>query len=204
MVYLTLDDILSIRDQVSVAYADRFEVMSPNGLMSALAAPRRCSGYFSYATARRSPRAIRQLSRLRSRSPAACYGMAVSPRGSVIVSRIKRKQDFTHYGGVLMSKKWVYLFSEGNASMRDMLGGKGAGVAEMTRTGVPVPPGFTITTEASNAYYDSGKQFPEGLWEQVTESLKDIEQKTGKKFGDPSNPLLVSVRSGAKLSMPGM
>ncbi len=103
-----------------------------------------------------------------------------------------------------MSKKWVYLFSEGNASMRDMLGGKGAGVAEMTRTGVPVPPGFTITTEASNAYYDSGKQFPEGLWEQVTEALKDIEQKTGKKFGDPSNPLLVSVRSGAKFSMPGM
>jgi pyruvate, orthophosphate dikinase len=103
-----------------------------------------------------------------------------------------------------MSKKWVYLFSEGNASMRDMLGGKGAGVAEMTRTGVPVPPGFTITTEASNAYYDSGKQFPEGLWEQVTEALKDIEQKTGKKFGEPSNPLLVSVRSGAKFSMPGM
>jgi pyruvate,orthophosphate dikinase len=103
-----------------------------------------------------------------------------------------------------MSKKWVYLFSEGNASMRDLLGGKGAGVAEMTRTGVPVPPGFTITTEASNAYYDSGKQFPEGLWEQVTEALKDIEQKTGKKFGEPSNPLLVSVRSGAKFSMPGM
>jgi pyruvate,orthophosphate dikinase len=103
-----------------------------------------------------------------------------------------------------MSKKWVYLFSEGNASMRDLLGGKGAGVAEMTRTGVPVPPGFTITTEACNAYYDSGKQFPQGLWEQVTEALKDIEQKTGKKFGDPSNPLLVSVRSGAKFSMPGM
>ncbi len=103
-----------------------------------------------------------------------------------------------------MSKKWVYLFSEGNASMRDLLGGKGAGVAEMTRTGVPVPPGFTITTEACNSYYDNGKQFPEGLWDQVTESLKDIEQKTGKKFGDPSNPLLVSVRSGAKFSMPGM
>jgi pyruvate,orthophosphate dikinase len=103
-----------------------------------------------------------------------------------------------------MSKKWVYLFSEGDASMRDLLGGKGAGVAEMTRTGVPVPPGFTITTEASNSYYDNGKQFPEGLWEQVLAALKDVEQKTGKKFGDPSNPLLVSVRSGAKFSMPGM
>jgi pyruvate,orthophosphate dikinase len=88
--------------------------------------------------------------------------------------------------------------------MRDLLGGKGAGVAEMTRTGVPVPPGLTITTEACNAYYDSGRQFPEGLWEQVLEGIKDIEQQTGKKFGDPANPLLVSVRSGAKFSMPGM
>src|SRR4026208_731802 len=103
-----------------------------------------------------------------------------------------------------MSKKWVYLSTEGDASMRDLLGGKGAGVAEMTRTGVPVPPGFTITTEACNAYYDSGKKFPDGLWEQAIEALKDVEQKTGKKFGDPSNPLLVSVRSGAKFSMPGM
>lgn len=103
-----------------------------------------------------------------------------------------------------MSKKWVYLFREGNATMRDLLGGKGAGVAEMTRTGVPVPPGFTITTEACNTYYDNGQQPPEGLWEQVFEALKDIESQTGKKFGDPSNPLLVSVRSGAKFSMPGM
>ena len=103
-----------------------------------------------------------------------------------------------------MAKKWVYLFREGDASMRDLLGGKGAGVAEMTRTGVPVPPGFTITTEACNAYYDSGKQFPEGLWEQVLVALKEIEQQTGKTFGDPANPLLVSVRSGAKFSMPGM
>ncbi|MEI7645130.1 MAG: pyruvate, phosphate dikinase [Chloroflexales bacterium] len=103
-----------------------------------------------------------------------------------------------------MAKKWVYLFREGNASMRDLLGGKGAGVAEMTRTGVPVPPGFTITTEACNAYYDSGKQFPEGMWEQVLVALKEIEQQTGKTFGDPANPLLVSVRSGAKFSMPGM
>ncbi|MBO9314488.1 MAG: pyruvate, phosphate dikinase [Chloroflexus sp.] len=103
-----------------------------------------------------------------------------------------------------MAKKWVYLFREGDASMRDLLGGKGAGVAEMTRTGVPVPPGFTITTEACNAYYENGQQFPEGMWEQVLEGLKDIEAQTGKRFGDPSNPLLVSVRSGAKFSMPGM
>ncbi len=103
-----------------------------------------------------------------------------------------------------MSKKWVYLFREGNSSMRDLLGGKGAGVAEMTNAGVPVPPGFTITTEACNAYYASGEQFPEGLWEQALEGLKDIESQTGRKFGDASNPLLVSVRSGAKFSMPGM
>ncbi len=103
-----------------------------------------------------------------------------------------------------MTTKWVYLFREGDATMRDLLGGKGAGVAEMTRTGVPVPPGFTITTEACNAYYANGQEPPEGMWEQVFEALKDIEAQTGKKFGDPSNPLLVSVRSGAKFSMPGM
>ena len=100
--------------------------------------------------------------------------------------------------------KWVYLFSEGNAKMRDLLGGKGAGVAEMTNAGLPVPPGFTITTEACNAYYDSGKQFPQGLWEQVREGIKIVEQQTGKGFGKQENPLLVSVRSGAKFSMPGM
>ncbi len=83
-----------------------------------------------------------------------------------------------------VSKKWVYLFSEGNATMRELLGGKGAGVAEMTRTGVPVPPGFTITTEACNAYYEAGKQFPEGLWDQALAALKDIEAKTGKTFGE--------------------
>lgn len=101
-------------------------------------------------------------------------------------------------------RKWVYLFSEGNAKMRDLLGGKGAGVAEMTNAGLPVPPGFTITTEACNAYYDAGKQFPEGMWQQTLAALKIIEQQTGKKFGDKENPLLVSVRSGAKFSMPGM
>ncbi len=103
-----------------------------------------------------------------------------------------------------MAKKWVYLFTEGNKDMRDLLGGKGAGVAEMTRAGLPVPPGFTITTEACNAYFAAGKQFPEGMWEQVLAALKWVEQQTGKRFGDPNNPLLVSVRSGAKFSMPGM
>jgi pyruvate,orthophosphate dikinase len=102
------------------------------------------------------------------------------------------------------TKKWVYLFEEGSAAMRDLLGGKGAGVAEMTRAGLPVPPGFTITTEACNEYYRLGERFPEGMWDQVLEALRTIERKTGKRFGDPDNPLLVSVRSGAKFSMPGM
>src|SRR5436305_9026675 len=88
--------------------------------------------------------------------------------------------------------------------MRGLLGGKGAGVAEMTNAGLPVPPGFTITTEACNAYYDSGKDFPPGMWEQVLAAMKIVEQQTGKRFGDKRNPLLVSVRSGAKFSMPGM
>src|SRR5579859_6621123 len=101
-------------------------------------------------------------------------------------------------------KKWVYLFAEGNAKMRDLLGGKGAGVAEMTNAGLPVPPGFTITTEACNEYYTAGKQFPDGLWDQAIAALRTVEEKTGKKFGDPTNPLLVSVRSGARFSMPGM
>jgi pyruvate, orthophosphate dikinase len=100
--------------------------------------------------------------------------------------------------------KWVYLFREGSGDQKDLLGGKGAGVAEMTRAGMPVPPGFTISTEACRAYYASGKKFPEGLWEQAQEALKDVEKATGKGFGDADNPLLVSVRSGAKFSMPGM
>ncbi|MEY2844629.1 MAG: hypothetical protein RL076_175 [Chloroflexota bacterium] len=103
-----------------------------------------------------------------------------------------------------MSKKWVYLFTEGNATMRDLLGGKGAGLGEMTRTGVPVPPGFTITTEACNAYYDYGKKLPDGLWEQALAAMSEVERTVGRKFGDPANPLLVSVRSGARESMPGM
>ncbi len=103
-----------------------------------------------------------------------------------------------------MEKKWVYLFTEGNKDMRDLLGGKGAGVAEMTGAGLPVPPGFTITTEACNEYFRIGKQFPEGLWNQALAAMHTLEEKTGKQFGNPENPLLVSVRSGAKFSMPGM
>jgi pyruvate,orthophosphate dikinase len=102
------------------------------------------------------------------------------------------------------TKKWVYLFDEGSAGMRDLLGGKGAGVAEMTRAGLPVPPGFTITTEACNAYYADGEKFPPGLWDQVEQALKQVEETTGRQLGNLENPLLVSVRSGAKFSMPGM
>src|SRR6195256_6905574 len=100
--------------------------------------------------------------------------------------------------------KWVYLFEEGRGDDKALLGGKGAGLCEMTRAGLPVPPGLIVTTEACNAYFDNDKNFPEGLWEQVKEGLQRIEEKVGKKFGDPKNPLLVSVRSGAAFSMPGM
>ena len=100
--------------------------------------------------------------------------------------------------------KWVYLFNEGSKDLRDLLGGKGAGVAEMTRAGMPVPPGLTITTEACRQYYKLGGKFPDGLWEQVTQALAHVEQQTGKRLGDERSPLLVSVRSGAKFSMPGM
>jgi pyruvate,orthophosphate dikinase len=103
-----------------------------------------------------------------------------------------------------MAQKWVYLFTEGNRDMRNLLGGKGAGLAEMTNAGLPVPPGFTCTTEACLAFYDAGRKFPEGMWEQAQAAMKVVEQETGKKFGDAVNPLLVSVRSGARVSMPGM
>ncbi len=113
-----------------------------------------------------------------------------------------------------MTKKWVYLFSEldqaekyvgGNwDNVRGLLGGKGANLAEMTRIGVPVPPGFTVTTEACNAYTAAGSKFPEGQWDQMMTALKAVEKEAGKKFGDAKNPLLVSCRSGAKFSMPGM
>ncbi len=103
-----------------------------------------------------------------------------------------------------MSNKWVYLFEEGNADMRNLLGGKGANLAEMTNLGLPIPQGFTVTTEACTEYYNSGKTIPQEVQDQIFEALADLEKKQGKKFGDTENPLLVSVRSGARASMPGM
>ena len=100
--------------------------------------------------------------------------------------------------------KFVYLFKEGDASMRNLLGGKGAGLAEMTHIGVPIPQGFTITTEACTLYYESGKILPDYLINVVYEAIKTVEEQTGKNFGGDHNPLLVSVRSGARVSMPGM
>jgi pyruvate,orthophosphate dikinase len=104
----------------------------------------------------------------------------------------------------VQATKWVYLFEEGPGDDKSLLGGKGAGLCEMTRAGLPVPPGLIVTTQACNAFFDNDKAFPEGMWEQVKEGLQKIEEKVGKKFGDPNNPLLVSVRSGAAFSMPGM
>ena len=100
--------------------------------------------------------------------------------------------------------KYVYLFSEGNASMRNLLGGKGANLAEMTGLGLPVPRGFTVTTEACTRYYNDGKVIAKEIEDQIYEALRKTEEIVGKKFGDPSNPFLVSVRSGARASMPGM
>ncbi len=103
-----------------------------------------------------------------------------------------------------MAEKRVWLFREGNADMRNLLGGKGANLAEMTNLGLPVPPGLTITTETCMEYINNGNKMPEGLMDEVKKALADVESQTGKKFGDSENPLLVSVRSGARVSMPGM
>ena len=103
-----------------------------------------------------------------------------------------------------MSHKYVYLFSEGNATMRELLGGKGANLAEMTNIGLPVPQGFTISTEACTQYYEDGRQINDEIMAQIMEHIQKMEEITGKKFGDKENPLLVSVRSGARASMPGM
>ena len=100
--------------------------------------------------------------------------------------------------------KWVYLFTEGNADMRNLLGGKGANLAEMTNLGLPIPQGFTVTTEACTEYYNSGKNITDEIKTQIFDDLKILEEKQGKKFGDTKDPLLVSVRSGARASMPGM
>ena len=108
----------------------------------------------------------------------------------------------------MSGKKYIYLFAagkaEGQSAWRNLLGGKGAGLAEMTNLGIPVPPGFTITTEACVEYFHNGGHFPEGMWDQAVEALATVESAMGMKFGDPRNPLLVSVRSGARVSMPGM
>ena len=105
-------------------------------------------------------------------------------------------------------RRFVYLFAqgkaEGSAKMRELLGGKGAGLAEMTNAGLPVPPGFTITTQACNAFFAASKRLPDGLWKQVEAGLAKVERATGKRLGDATRPLLVSVRSGAAMSMPGM
>ena len=106
------------------------------------------------------------------------------------------------------AKRYIYAWgegtAEGNGKMKDLLGGKGAGLAEMTIAGLPTPPGFTITTEACNDYFAAGKALPQGLWDDVLEAMREVERRSGKGFGDAKNPLLVSVRSGAKFSMPGM
>ena len=102
-----------------------------------------------------------------------------------------------------MANKWVYTFKEGNMTMRNLLGGKGANLAEMTEIGLPVPQGFTITTEACTQYYEDGRKINDEIMAQTMEGVKWMEEVNGKKFGDLKNPLLVSVRSGARASMPG-
>ena len=108
----------------------------------------------------------------------------------------------------MVKTRWVYAFgggsADGDASMKELLGGKGANLAEMSSLGLPVPPGFTITTEACVHYYSNSQTYPEGLKDQVALGLNTVEKITGKIFGDAANPLLVSVRSGARASMPGM
>ena len=103
-----------------------------------------------------------------------------------------------------MATKFVYLFSEGDANMRELLGGKGANLAEMTHIGLPVPQGFTISTEACTQYYEDGRKINDDIQAQIMEYIDKMEKVVGKKFGDKKNPLLVSVRSGARASMPGM
>ncbi len=134
--------------------------------------------------------------------------MSAAKKKTSTVKRAKKTSS-----AAAKSRKWVYLFNEVAQAekyakswegVRALLGGKGAGLADMNRGGLPVPPGFTVTTEACNAYLAAGEKFPSGLWDQEVAALRQVEKLTGKKFGDPKNPLLVSCRSGAKFSMPGM
>jgi pyruvate,orthophosphate dikinase len=119
-------------------------------------------------------------------------------------SSLLQQTDIKSVGGLSMSHKYVYLFSEGNKDMRELLGGKGANLAEMTNAGMPVPQGFTISTEACTQYYNDGRQINDEIKAEIDEYLVKMEKICGKKFADPENPLLVSVRSGARASMPGM
>jgi pyruvate,orthophosphate dikinase len=126
------------------------------------------------------------------------------PKELIPVVQTQTSSDRPHTA----AKRYIYAWgagtAEGNGGMKDLLGGKGAGLAEMTIAGLPTPPGFTITTEACNDYFANGEQLPEGLWQDVLDAMREVERRSGKGFGDASNPLLVSVRSGAKFSMPGM
>ena len=124
--------------------------------------------------------------------------LQVSPYTCIIKEVKRHKED------LVVMKKYVYLFSEGNKDMRNLLGGKGANLAEMTGIGLPVPQGFTVTTEACTQYYEDGKMISDDIKEQIVEHVKKLEEITGRTLGDPKNPLLVSVRSGARISMPGM
>ena len=123
---------------------------------------------------------------------------------SLCNTKVKKYKQVRKLGGKCEMAKWVYMFTEGNADMRNLLGGKGANLAEMTNLGLPVPQGFTITTEACTQYYEDGRQINDEIMGQVLEAITKMESITGKKFGDKENPLLVSVRSGARASMPGM
>src|SRR5437773_3064418 len=139
-------------------------------------------------------RGVYRAAQLRRRSRGAC------PMATTAVPGTERAHR--------AAKRYIYAWgdgsAEGNGGMKDLLGGKGAGLAEMTIAGLPTPPGFTITTEACNDYFAAGEQLPAGLWDDVQEAMREVERRSGKGFGDPRNPLLVSVRSGAKFSMPGM
>jgi pyruvate, orthophosphate dikinase len=156
------------------------------------------------AATKRTTRTAAKAKKPTTRAASALRGALVTGRAGLSDGRRPAAKPTARLRIPRGQHKWVYLFEEGNAQMRDLLGGKGAGVAEMTQAGLPVPPGFTITTEACNAFYENRRRFPPGMWDQAMQALKHVERKTGKNFGDPRNPLLVSVRSGARFSMPGM
>src|SRR5262245_22330816 len=132
----------------------------------------------------------------------ALAGVVMTHRTARKATRVRSRKSTSR------APKYVYFFAagkaEGSSALRPLLGGKGSELAEMTNLGVPVPPGFTITTEAWAAYNDGGRKHPPGLWEQVRRSLSRLEEVAGNRLGDPERPLLVSVRSGARASMPGM